>query len=321
MVGRGALALGGIFLVAYAAQQGLFTPMMRLWSAVTLGVALIGASEWLRRSTRDNAFSHPLVAALLAGAGAATLYGAVWGAHGLYQYIDWATAALALGAIVVLLLGLALLHGEAIGILAIVAGLLAPLLTTKGAWPESSLSLYIAAVTVTGYMLAGLRRWPWLAGASMLGAFVWYAISFSDGETLRALVLLGIAAIGGCALAFSPMTRSAQSTPNPSWDATVRLLPALGIVVSSVLLLALWYVSANTSPMRSSRRRQQQSAWLHLRRSACARASHRHLCSRPQLVCSFWAFCSAGSWPARAISTPGRWVRLRPWPLPALAQA
>ena len=239
-LGGGALALGGIFLVAYAAQRGMFTPLMRLGAAVLVGVVLIGASEWVRRAARG--LNHPLVAALLAGAGAATLYGAVWGAHGLYEYIDWSVAALAMAAIVVLLLGLALLHGETLGVLAIVAGLLAPLLTTKGAWPESALSLYVIGITLTGYAMAALRRWAWLAGATMMGAYVWYTISASDGETLRSLALLAIAAIGACAIAFSPAPRNGYTPPR--WTSTQQFLPSLGIILSSVLVLGLWQTGA-----------------------------------------------------------------------------
>src|SRR5437764_217334 len=32
-LGGGTLALGGLFLVAYAAQRGLFTPALRVWAA------------------------------------------------------------------------------------------------------------------------------------------------------------------------------------------------------------------------------------------------------------------------------------------------
>ena len=235
-LGGGALALGGIFLVAYAAQRGMFTPMMRLGAAVLVGALLIGASEWVRRAARG--LNHPLVAALLAGAGAATLYGAVWGAHGIYEYIDWSVAALAMAAIVVLLLGLALLHGEAIGVLAIIAGLLAPLLTHQDAWPESALSLYIIGVTLAGYALAALRRWAWLAGATMIGAYVWYAVSSADGETLRSIALLVVAAIGACAIALTPAPRTGYTPPR--WTSTQQFLPSLGVIVSSILVLGLW---------------------------------------------------------------------------------
>ncbi|HRE45965.1 MAG TPA: DUF2339 domain-containing protein, partial [Terricaulis sp.] len=82
-MGGGAFALGGIMLVAIAAQQSWFTPLVRLYCALALGAGLIGASEWLLR--RPGA--HKLAAALIAGAGAATFYATIWAGHALYGFI------------------------------------------------------------------------------------------------------------------------------------------------------------------------------------------------------------------------------------------
>src|SRR5690606_14594349 len=47
-VGSIALALGGIFLVRYFAQQGFFGPMARVMLAGAFGATLLGIGEWLR---------------------------------------------------------------------------------------------------------------------------------------------------------------------------------------------------------------------------------------------------------------------------------
>lgn len=44
-IGGGGLALGGLLLVVYAAQQGVFTPPLRIAAAVGLGGLMIAASE------------------------------------------------------------------------------------------------------------------------------------------------------------------------------------------------------------------------------------------------------------------------------------
>ena len=80
--GGAALALGGLLLVPYAAQRGLFTPPFRIGAAVVTGLVLLGASEWLRRRV-----GNPLAAAMTAGAGSATLYGAAWASEWLYGFI------------------------------------------------------------------------------------------------------------------------------------------------------------------------------------------------------------------------------------------
>ena len=126
-LGGGALALGGLFLVTYAAQRGVFTPQLRLIAAVVTGLAMISASEAMRRLKRGN----PLAAALAAGAGAATLYGAVWAGERLYGFIDLAVAAPLLGLISAGLLGLAFRHG---------APLAAPSRAAQASWRRSRTS-------------------------------------------------------------------------------------------------------------------------------------------------------------------------------------
>jgi uncharacterized membrane protein len=84
-LGGGALALGGLFLVVYAAQAGVFTPPLRIAAAVLAGGLMLAASEWIRR--RPMTDRHPLAAAAAAGAGGATLYGAIWAAQQLYHLI------------------------------------------------------------------------------------------------------------------------------------------------------------------------------------------------------------------------------------------
>jgi uncharacterized membrane protein len=73
-LGGGALALGGALLAAYAAQQGLFTPALRIWTALALGLAMLAAGEVIRRLRRAPGGRHGLAAAMASGAGASTLY-------------------------------------------------------------------------------------------------------------------------------------------------------------------------------------------------------------------------------------------------------
>jgi uncharacterized membrane protein len=242
-LGGAALALGGAFLVAFAAQQGLFTPLMRLAAAIVVGGAMIGASEWVRRESRKRSFGHPLVAALLAGAGAATLYATAWGAHGLYHYIDWPVAAFALAVCAAILLRLSFLHGQALGALAIVAALLAPPLTSAGAWPAPALTLYLGAAGATGFAVAALRRWGWVAATTTLGAYVWFALSLTDGALYRALFMLSLAAIGACALGFR-RAEAAQSSDPLDWPNIRAMLPTLAIAISALAAVAVWDVLA-----------------------------------------------------------------------------
>ena len=98
-IGGGALALGGLMLVAYAAQRGLFTPSFRILAAVILGFGLIGLGEGLRRSDRARDASPFLAPSLITGAGAAILYAADWAACVLYGFLPLPVAAVLMAAI------------------------------------------------------------------------------------------------------------------------------------------------------------------------------------------------------------------------------
>ncbi len=242
-IGGGALALGGTFLVAFAAQAGLFTPPMRLIAAMVLGFGLIGAGEWVRRTSLRSDAGHPLVGALLAGAGAATLYVAAWAAFGLYHYIDAFAAAALLGLCALLLIALSNLQGQALGVLAIAAALLAPALTDLNAWPSAALTLFVCAVGASGFALGVLRRWTWAAAMALLGLYVWFAVCVAADEIGRALAILAATSLGGAAAALrKPPPKEADETL--SWRQAHAMAPTAAICISSVFVLWTWLSTA-----------------------------------------------------------------------------
>ncbi len=235
-MGGGAFALGGIMLVAIAVQQSWFTPLVRLYCALALGVGLIGASEWVRR--RPDA--HALVAALLAGAGVASFYATAWAAHALYAYIDAGAATLALALCALLLLGLSLRHGQALGVLAVFAAFMAPALTNPQGWPTLGLTLFLGAVAAAGFGAAALRRWAWAGAATLLGLYFWFAAAIGADNVRRALALASFASLGGVALAF----RKPLADDLGAWRRAHALAPSIAICVSSIALLWTWLAVA-----------------------------------------------------------------------------
>lgn len=244
-LGGGAFALGAIYLVSVAAQQNWFTPQVQLACALALGTLLIGASEWARRVSISKPPGHPLIAALLAGAGVVAFYVTAWAAHGLYNFIDWGTTAALLAACAALLIALAFLHGEALGVLAIAAALLAPPLTHAPQWPDAALTLYVFAVGAAGFVLATLRRWPWTAVATIAGLYFWFAAAIATDDVRRALALLSCASMGGILLAFRPHL-PADDARGVSWRRVHAWLPGIAITISSVLLIWTWLAISPT---------------------------------------------------------------------------
>lgn len=237
-IGGGLLALGAVFLVGFVAQSPLFTPLVRVWTAAVLGAAFIGGGEWVRRLARRGG-GHPLVAALLAGAGATTIYLSVWAAHALYGLITWPTAVSLFALCAILLVFLSRAHGQPLGVLAIVALLIAPAITGTRLWPHEALTVYLCAAGGAGVALAILRRWIWTAAIALLGLYVWFADAISIDDLSRALALVAVASLAAAAIAFRhPAPEEEPSTF--SWSSAQSVLPTSVICISSVFLIWTW---------------------------------------------------------------------------------
>jgi uncharacterized membrane protein len=231
--GGAALALGGLFLVTYAAQRGMFTPPLRIAAAVVTGGALLGASEWLKRRPGQD-----LGAALAAGAGAATLYGAAWASYWLYDFISLATSGGLLALISLGLLGLAFRHGQPLAVLAILGGFLAPAITGPAQWSAPALTGYLALMVLTGYAVAGARRWGQAGVAALAGSLGWALAGFAAQDAAR-VAALGLAPFAlGMGVVEWRRRRDAEAA-DPPVD-LVTLLPLLGLMCATALLAALW---------------------------------------------------------------------------------
>lgn len=191
-IGGGGLALGGLLLVAYAAQKGVFTPPLRVTGAVVLSGLMIAASEWILRQKPAPGGRHLLAAAVAAGAGAVTLYGAVCAAYALYGMLPFTVAAV-LGATVSLaLLGLSLRHGEPLALLAIAGAVITPGVTGMDDWSPFTLHAYALLIGVTGFVISTVRRWDRAGFATVIGLLLWsLAPQFSGGGALLVLAAIG----------------------------------------------------------------------------------------------------------------------------------
>jgi uncharacterized membrane protein len=238
-----ALALGAIYLVSLAAQSVWFTAPMRLGAAATLGVLLLGVSEWTRRLGLSKPPGHPLVSSMLAGAAVVVFYATTWAAHGIYQFIDWPIAAALLLLCAAALIGLSFLHGQALGVLATGLALIAPSIASAQLWPSAALTAYVALVGAGGFAVAILKRWSWVAVTTIGGLYFWFFASITADDVRRALALVSFASVGGLLAAFrAPLEDDAKT--GVSWSAVHGFGPSVAISVSSALLIWAWLVVA-----------------------------------------------------------------------------
>ncbi|NBB15429.1 DUF2339 domain-containing protein [Caulobacter sp. SLTY] len=205
-LGGGGLVLGGVFLVGYAAQQGLLTPLVRLVMAIALAGAMLMASEVLRR--RPGPRGQQLASAVLAGAGASTLYATVWAAHALYDFIGAGLSGGLLLAVSGGLLALSTRRREPLALMALFGALAAPLLTRPQDWSEPALFLHLLAVAATGVVVGARRGWGASVLSAVAGALILNFVTAPDADTWR--LTLAPLALAGLALAYRSRVNAAM---------------------------------------------------------------------------------------------------------------
>ncbi|WP_145998299.1 DUF2339 domain-containing protein [Caulobacter flavus] len=235
-IGGGGLALGGLLLVAYAAQKGIFTPPLRIAAAVVLGALMVLASEWILRRKAETS-RHLLAAAIAAGAGAVTLYGAVCAAHGLYHLIPFWLAAVLAAAVSLGLLGLALRHGEPLALVAMAGAAATPIVTDISSWSPLVFEAYALLIGVTGFVLAAGRRWGWTSFVTALGVALLSLPPLADRQPGAAAVLVALAAAGPMA-AFWRRRRTGET---PAEAMRLRQASMAALFMVNLFALAVWF--------------------------------------------------------------------------------
>ncbi|MGZ5895847.1 MAG: DUF2339 domain-containing protein [Xanthobacteraceae bacterium] len=240
-VGGIALALGGIFLVSYAVEQGFVGPRVRLTLAALLAAALIAAGEWARRSERIAGFvglpsAH--VPSILTAAGTLIAFATVYAAYALYEFIGPAAAFVLLGAVAIATLTAALLHGPALAGLGLVGAEVVPVMVSTDHPNYWALYIYLAVVTAAALALARARLWRWLAITAVVAGALW-ALPGLDQTALDVLLPHAFHIVAGLALVavlivsgllFGPDAEPGQIDPVSS-GALAAYLVAAGLFV------------------------------------------------------------------------------------------
>lgn len=192
------LAVCGFLIVKYSIDAGLLSPWVRVAGGLLFGAGLIAGAEAALRN--EERVRDARVRQALAGAGVATLYGAILVAANLYGLVGATAAFVGLAAVTLLAGGLAVRFGAPSAVLGLVGGLAAPALVGAGE-PNVPLLAFYLALTVGGLAALGRgQRWPWLGVAALTGGFGWgLLLIFAGALDARAsasvaayLLLLGV---------------------------------------------------------------------------------------------------------------------------------
>lgn len=178
--GGGTLALAGFFIVKYAIDQGLLSPIVRVGLGATFGLVLIAAAEFAHRQAAR--VRDPRVAQALCGAGIATLYGAVLMAAELYGLLGPAPAFAAMVAVTAAALSAATRFGAPSALLGLAGGFAAPMLARAGPDNTALLVLYLCLTIAALSALARRQSWPWLGVLTLIGGFGWSLLLTLTGD-------------------------------------------------------------------------------------------------------------------------------------------
>ncbi len=238
-VGALALALGGIFLVRFAWEQGYFGPEARTITAVAAGAAMIGWSEWIRRRADPDARGQiPHAPLAVATAGAVTLYASAYAAGPLYSLVPPMVALTGFVVASVAAVVLAMVHGVFLAALGLAGAYFAPLLVGGGT-PEPLLVLgYVLVVTLGALVLVRAFDWRRLVWVALSGAAMWTLIgwtwsNYDTGPLALTIYLLALVA-ASCWLAWDD-----ANTPATPPNQTVFAANGFWLLAAAGLLLPL----------------------------------------------------------------------------------
>ena len=102
---------------------------------------------------------------ILTAAGAFTLFGTVYAAHGIYGFIGPSAAFALLGVIGIATIAAALVHGQALAGIGLVGSYVTPVLVSSQAPNPWALFGFIAIVLAAAAVIARLRDWKLLMDA------------------------------------------------------------------------------------------------------------------------------------------------------------
>ncbi|CAD5260862.1 conserved membrane hypothetical protein [Bosea sp. 62] len=249
-IGGVALAFGGLFLVRYSIEAGLFGPGVRLLMGAVFALLLAGASEYLRRREAPLPFNAPgalgnaNIPSVLAGVSVLAGFGVVFAAHAIYGFIGPTPAFAMMALIGLAALAASLLHGPALGLFGLAGSYVTPFLIASTAPAFASLSLFIAFVTATAFLLHLRRPSRVVTLAAVAGHGAWTVlIAFTMRGLLWPSFLVGAGAVlAWLLLKELPLWRRrgevAARRPVP-FDLTGLVAIAVPLVISGVLWVGM----------------------------------------------------------------------------------
>ncbi|MFV0332483.1 MAG: DUF2339 domain-containing protein [Tropicimonas sp.] len=185
------LALAGIFLVQYGAENGLLPPRIRVLAALALGAALIATGEFVRRRHGDDeGASTAYLPSVFSGAGIVTLFGGILAARILYALTGPEVAMAGMVAVALTALVLGWFHGPLLAAVGIIGAFCAPFMVGGSSQDVSWLYGYFLVIAALGLGIDTIRRWAWVTVLTLvLGYAAATLLAIGSGVTAGVFAL------------------------------------------------------------------------------------------------------------------------------------
>src|SRR5215469_1752694 len=233
-VGILAIALAIAFFLKYAFDNNWIGPVGRVTIGLIVGAVMYPLSHWvLNRSYRYYSEG-------IAGLGAAILYLSLWSGWHYYhlfpQSVAFPLMIVVTGMTVIVAVGR---NSDRIAVLALIGGLLTPILVSTGENAEVTLFSYLAVLSAALLGIARMRNWRSIAPVQFAGSIVyfwgWYADFYTQSELGLTVVF---ATLFFALFASLPAIRSTHAGELPSEDIAIVLTNAFQYLTA--LRLILW---------------------------------------------------------------------------------
>ena len=261
-VGGLALLVGAVLLIRFSIEAGFFGPGARILMAAGLGVALLAAGEWLKRSddkilkgklgqgklgdTAKALQENASVPGLLSAVGIFTLLGTTYAAHELYGFISAPVAFGLLGIISLGAMALSLRQGPLLAVIGLLASFATPLLIQTQTPNFMMLVGYLLVIGFAGLVLARRTKWEWLETGVVFGWLFWLGTSIEAATGGQLPLWSAFLAIGfGVTVCLSNMHDEgdvgAVKTENQTSD--LKLQPILAVVWAVIAAAMVTYIT------------------------------------------------------------------------------
>ena len=234
-------ALGGIFLVRYAVNEGYFGPGARIFIASLLSIGLLVLGEKLRRAPSLQAIANlPSVAIppIITAVGIIIAFATAYASYALYDMLGPEAVFILLAIISVGSVVLAAVHGPILGGLGLIGSYATPALVSSDEPSVIILFTYLTFVTLAVLALVRLRAWWYIGLMAVAGSAIWSLIAiFFVGHPDNLVMLSLYLPLMTAAFMFTPLTPDIENADDLQWR---RVL--IGTAVATFGVLSLLFV-------------------------------------------------------------------------------